>query len=264
MELSNKRKKSKYSEIIWIVMVGLLGIVPCGALPTGPLIGPQTVDSDETLYLGAIYDPNVGVDDGYVIVYGTLNMYPGAYVDWGIYAFDSSAVNIYAGEHGTGYFIWILEGSIATIYGTNFELSDASNVVLDNSENPTKILITNTTQGGWGTLTWTYGGISSSIDFITYVDIQLVGSPELLIQQLIANVEALNLKQGIDNSLHSKLENALVALEAANAGQRQDTVNKIQAFINAVEAQSGKAILEDDADALINSAQQIINLLDVE
>ncbi len=86
-------------------------------------------------------------------------------------------------------------------------------------------------------------------------------TPEELIQQLISLAEALNLNQGINNSLDSKLQNALAALEAANAGQRQDAVNKMQAFINGIEAQRGNKIPEADADSLIAAAQQIIDLL---
>ena len=86
-------------------------------------------------------------------------------------------------------------------------------------------------------------------------------SPEVLIGQLIARVKALNLNQGIDNSLDTKLQNALAALEAANAGQRQDAVNKMQSFISAVEAQRGKSISETEADTLITAAQYIIDRL---
>jgi len=89
-------------------------------------------------------------------------------------------------------------------------------------------------------------------------------TPAELIQQLILMVKDLNLKQGMNNSLDSKLQNALAALEAANAGQRQDAVNKMQAFINSVEAQRGKEILEANADALINFAQKVIDLLTAE
>ncbi|MHC4329410.1 MAG: right-handed parallel beta-helix repeat-containing protein [Planctomycetota bacterium] len=87
-------------------------------------------------------------------------------------------------------------------------------------------------------------------------------SPELLIQQLIIKVEELNGQYAINNSLDAKLQNALDAQEAKNAGQRQDAVNKMQAFINAVEAQSGNQIPEVEvADDLIACANYIISLL---
>ena len=124
MEEQKKSAIVRFPAILWAVMVVLLGVVPCGALPTGPLIGPQTVDSDEILYLGTIYDPNVGVEMGYVDVYGTLNMYPGAYVDWGIYTYSGSTVNIYAGS--AVYFIKVYEGAYLTVYGTDFADEDDS------------------------------------------------------------------------------------------------------------------------------------------
>ncbi|UCF85410.1 MAG: right-handed parallel beta-helix repeat-containing protein [Desulfobacteraceae bacterium] len=86
-------------------------------------------------------------------------------------------------------------------------------------------------------------------------------TPEVMIQILIIDVEKLNAKEGIINSLDAKLQNALDALNAANAGQRQDAINKMQAFINAVLAQSGNQISEDDAALLIAQAEAIIDQL---
>jgi parallel beta-helix repeat protein len=83
-------------------------------------------------------------------------------------------------------------------------------------------------------------------------------TPEAMIQILILDVEKLNSKEGIINSLDAKLQNALDALDAANAGQRQDAINKMEAFINAVLAQSGNQISEVDAALLIAQAEDII------
>ncbi len=63
-----------------------------------------------------------------------------------------------------------------------------------------------------------------------------------------------NLAQGISNQLDAKLENAVAALTAANAGNREDAINKLQAFINAVQAQQGKQITSVQADSLIQMA----------
>lgn len=86
-------------------------------------------------------------------------------------------------------------------------------------------------------------------------------SPELLIEALIVKVEDLNGEYGINNALDAKLQNALDALEAKNAGQRQDAINKMQSFINAVEAQRDNKIPGDVADELIDDANYIISLL---
>ncbi len=53
-------------------------------------------------------------------------------------------------------------------------------------------------------------------------------------------MEGYNGEFGISNALDAKLQNALDALVAKNAGQRQDAINKMQAFINAPEAKQAK------------------------
>ena len=88
-----------------------------------------------------------------------------------------------------------------------------------------------------------------------------VQSPSQAIHDLIAVVASLNLQQDISNSLDAKLQNALDALEAANTGNRQDATNKIQAFINAVEAQRDKELTSAQADQLIALANRILALL---
>ncbi len=74
-------------------------------------------------------------------------------------------------------------------------------------------------------------------------------------------VASFNLRQGIANSLDAKLENAMDAYQAANAGNRQDVVNKLMAFINAVEAQRGKELTSVQADQLIAEANRILSVL---
>ena len=71
----------------------------------------------------------------------------------------------------------------------------------------------------------------------------------------------MNLQRGIDNSLDAKLSNALASLEAFNAEKRNDTINKLYAFINEVEAQRGNKITNEQADLLIAKALAIIELL---
>ncbi len=83
-----------------------------------------------------------------------------------------------------------------------------------------------------------------------------------LIQQLIADVVALNLIQGIENSLDSKLEAVSQALDDLNQNNDVAAINILMtAFINAVQAQSGNQIPVADADDLIAAAQDIIALL---
>ncbi|MHC4432495.1 MAG: choice-of-anchor Q domain-containing protein, partial [Planctomycetota bacterium] len=74
--------------------------------------------------------------------------------------------------------------------------------------------------------------------------------------QLVDDVEALGLPAGIEKSLVSKVENAINSIQK---GQTKAAANKLEAFINEVEAQRGKKIPPDDADELITAAQAIID-----
>ncbi|MCH8165935.1 MAG: FG-GAP repeat protein [Planctomycetes bacterium] len=88
-----------------------------------------------------------------------------------------------------------------------------------------------------------------------------VVDPSILVINLIAAVVDLNLQQGIHNRLVRILDAALRVLQDANDNNDQAAINVLQAFINAVQAQSGNHIPEADADALIAAAQAIIALL---
>ncbi|UCG17137.1 MAG: right-handed parallel beta-helix repeat-containing protein [Phycisphaerales bacterium] len=85
--------------------------------------------------------------------------------------------------------------------------------------------------------------------------------PQTMIEQIISDVLALNLQNGIENSLDSKLDAAQQALDDLNNSNNVAAINALGAFINAVQAQSGVHIPADDANALIAAAQQIIDLL---
>jgi hypothetical protein len=105
---------------------------------------------------------------------------------------------------------------------------------------------------------WSFG-IETGDDYAT---VKYYGaSPIDMIEDLITRVEVLNLNQGISNSLDVKLQKVKDALNAANAGQRSDAINKLGAFINECEAQRGKALTSSLADQLIAHANQIIQAL---
>ena len=55
--------------------------------------------------------------------------------------------------------------------------------------------------------------------------------------------------------------NALAALDAANAGNRNDAINKLEAFINSVEAQRGKELTDEQAELLGSYARYIVEAL---
>ncbi len=85
--------------------------------------------------------------------------------------------------------------------------------------------------------------------------------PSQLIKALIAHVGDLGLPAGTQESLVAKLNAALNALDDANENNDVAAINALEAFINAVEAQSGKKIEDTDAEALIVKAQHIAMLL---
>jgi parallel beta-helix repeat protein len=90
-------------------------------------------------------------------------------------------------------------------------------------------------------------------------------TPLQAIVKLIGEVAALNLQQGIDNSLDAKLDAALGALDDINNNNDVAAINTLEAFINAVEAQSGDKIPDEaNAAALIAAAQEIIAVLSAE
>jgi len=81
------------------------------------------------------------------------------------------------------------------------------------------------------------------------------------IQSLASIVQSFNLQQGIANSLDAKIQNALDAMTAANAGDRSDAANKLTAFINSVEAQRGKELTNAQADTLEALARRILAVI---
>ena len=81
-------------------------------------------------------------------------------------------------------------------------------------------------------------------------------------EEIINTVFALNLQQGISNSLDTKLESAIQALDDTNSNNDVAAINSLNAFINAVEAQRGNKIPEADADELIAQAQALIATLE--
>jgi PKD repeat protein len=78
------------------------------------------------------------------------------------------------------------------------------------------------------------------------------------IQTLSETVTALNLPQGISNSLVAKLEAASRALQAGNLRQGHDAMNYLTAFINEVEAQRGKSLSNLQADTLVSLARRTL------
>jgi Beta-propeller repeat len=78
------------------------------------------------------------------------------------------------------------------------------------------------------------------------------------VEDLINMIEGFNLNQGIASSLTAKLRGAQEAIETANPSQRENAAHILEAFINAVEAQRGKNLTEEQADQLVAVARQML------
>jgi hypothetical protein len=86
-------------------------------------------------------------------------------------------------------------------------------------------------------------------------------TPEEQLENLIETVQDLNLQQGIENGLDTKLDAAYQALEDLNTNNDIAAISVLGAFINAVEAQRGNKISDADADELVAAVQAIIDVL---
>jgi len=110
MERQESSHRVKLTAIACFILAILLCASPCGA---------QFVDVDE------IADIDYVIEDNFLEVLGTANLYPGAYVDYGVYAYTGCTVNVYGGEIGDGFFVGLYTGEpspVVTVYGMDFAL----------------------------------------------------------------------------------------------------------------------------------------------
>jgi len=119
------------------------------------------------------------------------------------------------------------------------------------------------TDYGWDFVGETDNGTEDiwKIDVNDYPRLWWEIQPVDLVIELSGNISAMSLKKGIENSLLVKLDTVIKILQDGDEDNDAAAINSLQAFINAVEAQSGKKISQEDADGLIEAAQQIIELL---
>jgi hypothetical protein len=83
--------------------------------------------------------------------------------------------------------------------------------------------------------------------------------PDQAIQNLFDDIQDLqDLPEGTENNLLSKLDSALDCIESGNDNAASNILN---AFINAVEAQSGKKFTIEQANDLIAAAQKILTTI---
>ena len=87
-------------------------------------------------------------------------------------------------------------------------------------------------------------------------------TPESLVRNLLESVASLDLAAGLGNALSSKLQNALDALASGTPGSKVSAIGMLNAFINSIEAQTGKRISPEQAEELVSQAESLISKLE--
>lgn len=161
-------------------------------------------------------------------------------------------------------------GSLSSTPSTAFVIDIFDNVVCDASgfgEGEKYLGSVNVTTDGTGTATFTFtpGTAIPAGHFATATATDPSGNTsefsvcgaktaDELTQDLVGQVQGLGLPTGTANSLVAKLQ---AALGSISAGDATTACNQLNAFINEVQAQSGKKIDASDATALIEAAENI-------
>jgi hypothetical protein len=112
---SKRRIRTKFSIVIGCILAVLFIAVPCRAV---------FVDVDETVNIGTGYE-HEQVDS--LVVLGTVNLYPGAYVCNTIQAFSGCTINFYGWQKdSSGDIIVFNFGTVPniTVHGSNFAVND--------------------------------------------------------------------------------------------------------------------------------------------
>ncbi|UCE39299.1 MAG: hypothetical protein JSW00_08795 [Thermoplasmata archaeon] len=102
-----------------------------------------------------------------------------------------------------------------------------------------------------------HSGMYSFFDDVKVFEV-ITESPQEAIEDVMDDIEEMNLPKGLECSLLSKLENAIKSLDKGNDNA---AMNKIEAFINEVEAQRGKKLTDAQADELIAAAEEILAMI---
>jgi hypothetical protein len=190
----------RFSTIVCCILAILLCAAPCSG---------RTVASGETLNVGFGKDVRQ-IENDYLLVFGTLNLYAGAYVDWAIYAAAGSRINIYGGELGDGGFIMVFAGEpdpALTVYGADFAVDK---VQCDPSATEFTLV-----SGVFSVLTGTYGGGDS-------INLKFYGRTPVYLRTLAPEVEIDITPGGNPNTINLKSKGvvavAVLTTDDFNAG----------------------------------------------
>jgi len=114
MEKKNNCMRVGFSTILWVVLAILLCAAPAGWAVTFDDGGEHDIDY-------AIYLDSVEVGNA------TVNLLPGAYIDWFVYTTNNSVVNIKGGT--VGLWIDVAPDAEVTVYGTGFNLGEGEHFI---------------------------------------------------------------------------------------------------------------------------------------
>lgn len=91
--------------------------------------------------------------------------------------------------------------------------------------------------------------------------VEVLPIPEVMVECLCDDVDTIDLPKGTEKSLNASLDTTTKVLEDSNPKNDVAAINALEAFINKIEAQRGKKMLEADANALIAKTRDIIAVL---
>lgn len=142
MERKNKCKKFGFSTVLWAVGVFMLCAAPCIALVLDD--NHAQVHNISSVLEGQ----SLQVDNA------TVNLLPGAYIEWWIIANNGSIVNIKGGNEDSdknntvGLSVTVNLGSNVKVYGTYFEIGDVEHfageeIVITLSDGPLTVVYEN-------------------------------------------------------------------------------------------------------------------------
>ena len=102
-----------------------------------------------------------------------------------------------------------------------------------------------------------YGSVASDNAVAT----RLPATPEKVVEELVEMIVQINIDNKVSNALDAKLTGALEALDDSNVKNDGAALNALQAVLNSVEAQRGKKISDEDADAIVAATQAAIDAI---
>jgi len=170
MEKKNSLLRLRYLRVLWALLAILLCAAPCG----------WAVTYDD----GQEHNIDYAINNDYLTVKNaTVNLLPGAYVEYGIYALEGSTVNIYAVEIGSGYFVSVSNGeqdAVVTVHGTDFEVTNGT---IDPSGSSFALA-----PPYLGYLKWAYENLSYEVQFFSDIPIYLA-PPETSVKQVDIDIK---------------------------------------------------------------------------